>query len=149
MKTFKPISAIIAFFIVAITGCNYSSTAINSEKDKAAAESVAGMLYLDIQNKDYDDPAKLFSKQFFTVTSREKLKEIFVSTNKKLGDLKDTNLTKWDTKVVKGTNPSANYQLVYNNTYKNYAAEEIITLIMEDGKIKIIGYRINSEGFFK
>jgi hypothetical protein len=63
--------------------------------------------------------------------------------------LKTTEVSQWETRIITGTNPSADYQFLYKNQYQKYLAEVTIRLTKDtDGKVRIIGYHINSDGFF-
>lgn len=131
-----------------MTSCHYNSQYLNREEDKNEAEQVTNKLYDFLKSKNYEGTNDLFSKKFFEVTDKEKLLKIYAMTNEKLGDLITTEVESWETKVVKGSNPSSNYVLVYKNKYERFEARETITLTKEeDGQIRILGYNINSDGF--
>jgi len=146
MRIFKLYPIAIILFMV-LSGCNFNRTYLNDENDKNQAMQVIGKFYYYKGTKDYDQVFSLFGKQFYQVASKSKLKDIFALTSSRLGDLKDTNIGEWETKRVEGTDPSAVYELRYNNTYAKYEASEIFKLMKEDdGKIMIIYYGIQSEG---
>jgi len=150
MQTFKPLSLFGILFILITSGCTFSSTYLDREQDKKDATEVIGEFYYYKQTNDSSKIYALFSSKFYTVTSKEKLNEIFTATQNKLGTLKDTNLGQWQTKIVEGTNPSAEYALQYKNVYEKYTATETFRLMKDnDGKIRIVGYNISSDGFFK
>lgn len=148
MKNLKPFA--IAVTVLLLFSCQFNSSYVNRVEDKDAAEKITNQYFDLLKAKKYDESFALFSDKFWTVTSKEKTKEIFTVTNKKLGALVDIKLDHWETRRVEGTNPSAEYILYYVNKYEKYDAKETLSLTREsDGKIKIIAFNINSEGFFK
>jgi len=131
-----------------LTSCHYNNQYLNREEDKKEAEQVTNKLYDLLKAKDYEGTTSLFSKKFFEVTDKEKLLRLYSTTNEKLGDLTDTEVEIWETRVVEGSNPISNYTFVYKNKYTNFVAKETINLTKdEDGQLRIVGYNINSDGF--
>jgi hypothetical protein len=148
MKHPKLLSVLVLLVVVA-GGCVFSTTYSNRAQDKQEAEKVNNLLFDDLKSKNYDAAYKLFSKDFFAATNKEKLSNIFTFTQDKLGNLKTAEVSQWETRIITGTNPSADYQFVYKNRYQKYPAEVTIRLTKETGgKLKIIGYHISSDGFF-
>ena len=146
MKTPKLTLASAALLLCA--SCTFNITYKNRGIDKQAAEQVLTRLYICLENKDYKSADTLFSKDFYKVTPKEKLNGLFAMTDDKLGDIQDTNIAEWQTEVVTGTNPSSDYVFLYTNKYKYYDGQVKIHLIKDpDGKIRILGYRIQSDGF--
>lgn len=132
--------------LIFLSGCVFSSTYLNREEDKNAAMEVIGKFYYYTGIKDYEHVYGLFGKEFYKVTPKNKLKDLFLITQNKLGERKDTNIGDWETKRVEGTNPSAEYKLQYDNVYTNAEAHETFYLMKEsDGQIRITGYRIMSD----
>src|ERR1700743_1402067 len=141
--------AVIAILFGIIHGCTYSASYLNRDQDKQEGKKVTDQLFDDLKNKNYDATFGLFSKKFFDVTPKDKLKNIFTFTQDKLGDLKSSEVFKWQTKIITGTNPSSDYEFLFKNRYQKYPAEVDIILAKDSGgKVKIISYRINSDGFF-
>jgi N-acetyl-gamma-glutamylphosphate reductase len=133
-----------------ISGCTFTTSRTNRDEDKKDAEKVINKFYDLIKSKKYDATHDLFSSKFWEVTSVKKMDTIFTATQNKLGDLVTIHLDDWATKVVAGTDPSADYRLIYKNHHQKSNAIESFTLTKEDdGKIRIISYNINSDGFFK
>jgi hypothetical protein len=146
MKTIKLI--LLSAAVLLLVACKFNMTYKNREADKQAAEQVLTRLYICLENKDYKSADTLFSKEFYSVTTKDKLNEIFAMTDNKLGDIQDTNITEWQTEVVTGTDPSTDYVFQYANKYKYYEGQVLIHLRKDpDGKIRIVGYRIKSDGF--
>jgi hypothetical protein len=147
MRSLKPYSIVITLLFVVLSGCKFNRTFLNDEDDKNQAMQVIGKFYYYMGTKDYNQVFSLFGKQFYQVASKNKLKELFTLTSTRLGDLKDTNIGEWETKRIEGTDPTAEYELRYNNTYTKYEASETFRLVREDdGKIMIIYYGIKSDG---
>ena len=142
-----------SFFIILLLlfySCNFNSTYLNREEDKKDAEKVANKYYDLIKAKNFEGTYGLFGDEFWKVTSKEKLKELFIATQEKLGKLDTTKLDHWETRIVKGTDPSSEYVLYYLNKYQKYPAEETLRLLKnEQGEIKILAFHINSDGFMK
>lgn len=82
------------------------------------------------------------------ITSKIELKKIFNLTEKKLGKLKTTKLTECKTMVSEGAIETGTYLLSYECEFENELGElNISSTKNEDGKIKILGYKINSKAF--
>lgn len=150
IKSSKFICFTLLITTVVLNGCSFNNTYINREEDKKDGEKVTNKFFELIKAKKYNDTFKLYSSQFWTVTSKDKLLEMYTATENKLGDLDSTTVSKWETRRVVGTNPSAEYVFAYNTKHSKYKAVESIRLAKEkDGSIKILAYNINSDGFFK
>lgn len=133
-----------------LSACNFSSTYLNREEDKADAESVANTYFNFIEGQNFSATYPLFSKKFWAVVTKDKIQQIMQATEKKLGKLENTALSHWETRIIKGTNPSSEYLLEYTNHYHNADAKETLRLLKDDdGKIRIVYYNIQSDGFFK
>ncbi|HZX57630.1 MAG TPA: hypothetical protein VFE54_02855 [Mucilaginibacter sp.] len=133
--------------VVLITACVYTSTRTNSDEDKAAAQKVVSKLFELLKSKNYDATYSLFSDSLWVNTKKEKLKDLFIYSYNKLGDMQSDSLAQWQTQVVSGTTYSAKYQFIYKNRFQKGTAEVNILLIGEKGKVKILGYHINSDQF--
>lgn len=146
MRTPKLSPLIIALCLI-LPACEFNMTYTNRQIDKEAAEKVTNLLLLNLESKDYAAADTLFSKEFFKSGSKKKLNDIFQMSVDKLGEIQDTNLDDWGTKVVSGTNSSGEYAFLYNVRYQYYNGQVAIHLIKDpDGKIRIDGYHIKSEG---
>jgi len=131
------------------SSCNFNSTYLNREEDKKEAEKVADQFYTLVEKNDLKNLSPLLSNQFKAVTSTEKLNDYLTGTINKLGEIKSKKLDHWETKVIRGTNPSANYVLYYVVERAKFQAKETVTLTAENDQIKVLGYNVNSEGLFK
>ena len=133
---------------IILIGCSFNNTYVNDESDKVEAEQVVNQLYDCIEDKRYDDAELLFSQDFFKVTNKEALHDMFLKTKNKLGDYKYKKLIHWQTKRVTGDKPFAEYFLFYEVHYDKFVGKEGVQLLKKDGEdIKIFSYKINSEGF--
>jgi hypothetical protein len=150
IKSSKSVYFISLLGIIALNGCTFNKTYINRKKDEQDAEKVTNQFFKLLKAKKYTDTFKLYSDQFWRVTSKDKLMEIYTFTDTKLGDLDSTKVSRWETRSVEGTNPSALYAFAYKTKHSKYNAMESIKLDREkDGSIKILAYSVNSPGFFK
>ncbi len=131
------------------TGCNFNSAYLNREEDKKEGEKVADQFYALLQQKDLKKLSPILSNQFKAVTSTQKLNDYLTGTINKLGEIKSKKLDHWETKVIRGSNPSANYVLYYVVEREKFQAKETVTLTAENDQIKVLGYNVNSEGLFK
>ncbi|ARS42783.1 hypothetical protein CA265_25205 [Sphingobacteriaceae bacterium GW460-11-11-14-LB5] len=131
------------------TSCNFNSAYLNREEDKKEGEKVADQFYALLQQKDLKKLSPILSNQFKAVTSTQKLHDYLIGTINKLGEIKSKKLDHWETKVIRGSNPSANYVLYYVVERAKFQAKETVTLTAENDQIKVLGYNVNSEGLFK
>jgi hypothetical protein len=153
MKTLKHLSPIgipLIFLTLIISGCTFTTSRLNREGDRKDAEKVTDQFYAMIKAKKYDDMYNLFSFKFWAVTSVKKMNGIYTMTQNKLGDIVDMKLGDWQTKVVSGTDPSAEYRLTYNNHRQKFDSRETFLLMKDtDNVIRIVAYDIYSDGFLK
>lgn len=148
MRKFRSVLGMVPFMIL-IFGCQFNSQYINREEDKKVAEEVATEFFMLLNEKNYEAASRLFSKEFYKVSTREKLMEIFLASENKLGKLKNLELNQWETKRVEGSNPSSHYQLLYHTYHEKYNAQQALGMVRENDSIKILSYRIDSEAFLK
>jgi hypothetical protein len=142
--------SLVAVLVISLTACNVNRTYMNREEDKNEAQKVTDAFYTMVRDSNYNGTLKLYSDTFFTVSPKEKLFQVYLMSEKKLGRLQRAQLTKAESKVVEGSNPVALYALQYTNRYDSAQALETFQLRKErDGKIRILAYNINSDAFFK
>jgi hypothetical protein len=135
---------------ILFASCHYSNKYENREEDKVVAEKVTRELFEYIKKSDFDNASKLFDKKFLEVTSEIELKKIFDLTELKLGKLKTTKLTECKTMVSEGAIETGTYLLSYECEFENEIGELNISLTKnKDGKIKILGYKLNSKAFLE
>lgn len=125
-----------------VTSCHFNTSVSNMEKDRDEADLIVEELYDYLDNEEYTEAEKLFSEKFFEVTDRESLKKILQAVNKKGGRILSSEITDWNTLVVKGTNPRSEYILLYQNKRDIATTQERIGLLKEDDSIKIVSYHV-------
>jgi hypothetical protein len=144
----KTLSSLFFLFTIVLAGCVYSMTYNNREQDKADAEKVTTKLFEYLKSKNYDATYSLYSDSLWLNTPKQSIKKIYTYSDDKLGNLQSTSIEKWQTKVITGTKPSGEYEFIYKNKYERDTAQVNVVLVKEhDGKIRIIGYHINSQAF--
>lgn len=129
------------------SSCHFNSTFINREEDENEAEKITNRFYHLIKTNEYSKTYPLFSNAFFTVTDTVKLNNMFLTTYEKLGPIEALTVSKWETRVIQGTDSKSEYVLQYFVKRKNFDSKETITLTKENEQIKILGYKVNSDGF--
>jgi hypothetical protein len=138
----------IIFSSLLFTACHFNSQFVNRNEDIQEAEKVTDKFYELKKVKKFKETTDLFSNDFYNVTDTSKLIKILTMTTEKLGNLMEVKIDQSNSVIISGTDPSSKYNFIYKNKYEKFEATETITLIKEsDGKIKIIGYNINSDGF--
>ena len=135
-------------FTLHLISCNFNTSNINRESDKIDAGKVTEELYSYIKEKDFTRTEKLFSDQFYAVTNKAGLHDIFQKTNKTLGNYEGRELLDWKTNIIVGTNSKSEYFFVYEVKYQKFKAKETIVMFKEDdGVIRIVSYNVSSDGF--
>lgn len=129
------------------SSCTFNNIHVNEEVEREQAESIIGSFYYALQTKRFADAEALFSETFYKKTKKEDLHKILVKTQEMLGDYKDGTLVDWKTRRISGSNSLTEYLLVYHVRYNNHKATETVGLIREKEEIRIVEYRIASEGF--
>lgn len=129
-----------------LLSCNFNQFYKDRESDKAAGEKIPRKFYWELQHgTNQDNIYKLFGEKFFEVTDKEKLEEL-LSVVTKIGPVEEYNLSKWETLVVKGTNPKSEYLFTYDVKRGSETTQETFTLEKDkEGNIKIVGYHINQD----
>jgi hypothetical protein len=143
MKKITPL-----FLLTLIVGCHFSQKFQDREEDKNKAELITSRLFEYMKNEEFEKATLLFDEEFYKVTSKEELIEIFKSTQDNLGKLDRVTLTTWNTSVSEGAIKSGNYVLNYTSEFKQGDALQKISLRKIDNEpIKIIGYTLQVDGF--
>lgn len=140
MKTY-----ILILITLFLTSCNLNRTYENREEDKKEAEKITQKFFSLVKENNKQEALKLFGKGFFKVSNKNELNQTIEWTKKEAGNISNYSLYEWETTVVTGTNPKANYLLVYNAQRDKINTEEIFSLEKENDSIKIIGYKVNLE----
>jgi hypothetical protein len=147
MKKLKIILCSFMFLLVASCSCNTSFT--NRESDVKEAQDFANKFYDLLKANDFDKTYSLYSEDFYEVTDTPELNKIYQGTLSNLGEIKNINMEQCETRVVNGTDSKAEYVMLYKVDRAKYASEEMIRLEKQNSKMKILSYRVNSEGFVK
>lgn len=139
----------IAYLLITLfllLSCNFNQFYKDRESDKADGEKIPQKFYWELQyGTNQDNVYKLFGEKFFEVTDKAKLEEL-LSMVTKIGPVEEYNLSKWETLVVKGTDPKSEYLFTYDVKRGNETTHETFTLQKDkEGNIKIVGYHINQD----
>ena len=150
MKTLFISCGLAGALVFGLTACHLNSSRTNDEQDKIVANEYMVDYFSNQQLGRNEANMRLFSPRFWQVTSREKMTNIFQKRDELLGRLQDTSLETWNTKVISGTDPSSEYQVLYKNKYAKGDAIETFTLVREaNDSLKIIYYNISSDAFLR
>jgi len=134
---------ILSFLLVSLTSCSFDKIYENRKEDKDDAQKITQQLYHLLEENNNDAAFKLFSSNFFQVTSKNKLSQVIDKTKLSYGNIESEKLTSWRTHVATGSNPVSKYEMTYQVTREKGSTQEVITLQKENDSIKIIGYRID------
>jgi hypothetical protein len=129
-----------------LISCNFNQIYTDRESDKTDGEKIPQKFYWEIRyGGNQDDIYKLFGEKFFSVTSKEKLTELLNITSQ-IGPVQEYNLSKWQTLVVKGSNPKSEYLFTYEVKRGTEKTQETFTMEKDkNGNIKIVGYHVNQD----
>ncbi len=140
---------VFAVLCMALVGCDFNTTRTNLASDRDRAVAVSDKLFDCLEHSNYECADKLFSKEFFEATPKDSLHEIYRISRDVLGEFKVRTLEEWETSVVSGTNPVAEFLLLYNVEYTKHPAQVALFMVEEEGEVKIKVYRILSDAFDK
>ncbi len=143
----KTIQTITILAIFAFTSCQFNSTNQNLPADREEAEAEIAKFHKLLDQKNYKKTVTFFSPKFLEVTNKAELFNIYKVSDSLLGKVEHREVEKSETKVVNGSNPRSDYFFVYDAKRENFGSKEYFVLAKEDGKIKILTYRVQSEGF--
>lgn len=125
--------------------CSFNSTASNREEDKNEAEKLTTKFYESLLVDDYSSVKGMFSDKFFAVTNEDQLNKLFNDSQTFNGKIVNYNLQNWETFVVKGTDAKSEYLFTYKIEREENPTVETISMLKEDGVIKIVGSNIASK----
>lgn len=136
---------------VCIVSCNVNTTHTNELLEKTQAENVTSRFYGALLTKNYDRVTPILSPKFFEGMDENDFKKSLEKTNEKFGDIVTWDLIDWKTVRVTGSSPKCEYLFVYEVEYIKYKAKETFFMERANGneKIKIVSYKVESEGFLK
>lgn len=140
--------AILLFVSAIMESCHLNSTYYNRASEKQEGEKVVAQFYESVKSKNFKETYKLFDRRFFEVTDTQKLNDMYDVSFEKLGNVLSYDIGRWETDATVGTDAKTNYRFLCDVKRTNFASQETITLVKEKGEIKIIGYHLNSDGFF-
>ena len=132
------------FVIYILMSCSFNETFRNRESDKKEAEIITAKFYKNMINNHENEAIKSFGEKFFEVMNQDQLDEMLTAIKTEDGNIIGFNLIKWDTYVVTGTNSKTEYVFIYDVKREKISTFEKITMIKEDGNIKIVGYHVNN-----
>ncbi|MEP1489983.1 MAG: hypothetical protein ABJK28_16305 [Algibacter sp.] len=139
---------LILIVTILVTSCHFSNKYQNREADKMDAQKEIADLFYVIRHSEFDKATEFFGDEFYEVTLKEDLMKIFESTERKLGYLDRAELTDWNTMVSEGAIESGIYNMNYNVKFEKGDAKLKLTLTKnEKGKIKVVGYNVQSKAF--
>lgn len=133
---------ILASCFITLISCNFNEIKKNKEEDKNEAEKVTKLFFSEVKENNKENIYKLFSNKFFEVTNKQELDKIIETANTETGSIKNYTLLGWETTILKGTNPKADYLLTYYVKRRNLNTLETFSMQKENNEIKIIGYNI-------
>lgn len=140
------ISLAIFACIITFCSCHWTATYNNRVEDKNEAQKVAEKFYDLLKKNDYNGTYPLYSATFLQATDTTKMAAFYRIISQKLGSILHDSLVQWQTHVVTGSNPSAEYFFFYVVRREKYESRESFTLSKENGTIKIDGFTVNSAG---
>lgn len=121
----------------------------NREEDKAEGERITNQYFDLLSKKQYLSVYTLLSPRLQALSPIDSIIRIYEMTEEKLGTIEDINLESWETFVQTGTSPKSEYVYKYKVKRTKFESEELFRLEKEGDSIKILQYKINSEGFLK
>ncbi|MCY0968709.1 hypothetical protein [Chryseobacterium wangxinyae] len=130
---------ILLFVILTLlVSCSFNKTFSNRESDRDEAEKISKKFYWELSyGGNQDDLYNLFGEQFFEVTTKDKLNQMNLVSQNEIGQVQDYTLVKWETLVIKGSNPDVKRE--------RGKTQETFSLNKKEGEIKIVGYHINQD----
>lgn len=136
------ITFVVSIAIVMVFGC--ACNVIGQEEQPARA--IAEKYFEEIQAKDFDTAALLYSSAFLATSSKEQAINNLQAWNSRLGDIQSYKFEDWLVRDQVGIDRVGTiWVLRYKVLYKRGQTEEILTLFRPIGsnEIKIKGHQIN------
>ncbi len=134
--------------ILAAFSCKFNMQEKNNIKDKEEGENVMNTFFENIKSGNIDINKDLLSNSFLKISGVEQFDKDQKFIERKLGRILSIDLIGWETSIVSGPDPKAEYTFEYHINRENYDSNEIYYLLKEnDGSIKINSYKIDSRGF--
>jgi len=138
---------IVLILMITVFGCNFNANIShdNELSEKENAEAVTAKLYLYTSRHNVEEVQKLFGQSFFKTSGTKSLQTFLWEKQRSFGNFKSYKLRSWKTHRTTGTDPIAQYLLVYEVDYANQKAIEEISLLKENNQIMISGYHVSTE----
>jgi hypothetical protein len=130
-----------------LTGCHVNSQRINDARDKDDAEKLTNRFYMYFHQGDYEETYQFLGKKMLETTDTAKFRRFLSKMTEKYGKIKDYKVKSCETRVISGTDPIAQYRIIYENTYENGKLTEDFILEKENETIKINGYHVTTDEF--
>lgn len=128
--------------LLLLVGCSYNRTYQNRKSDQNEAEEITKKFYYALTYGNPADADKLFSAKFFEATPKDKLAAFIDKSKNDDGKITEYELKDSQTLVVEGTNAKSEYILKYDVKREKNPTIETISMIKENGVIKIVGYNV-------
>lgn len=127
-----------------LTSCDFNKTYRNRAQDKLDAEKTTNHFYSLLKENKESQVYELFGDKFFRITPKEQLAKMLKDIGNKCGNkIFNITLEKSESFVSIGTNPKAEYVLLYKIQRNLKNTEEKITLEKVNDSIKIVGYDVS------
>lgn len=124
--------------LVLITGCTVTTTKIDDPRDRAESEMIVNELYDYLNKSEINKTYKLFSEEFYKEADTNYLHQTFKKRELSYGNLKQKELNKFKSKVVRGSKNSGIVELIYDLQYEKAMVKESFYLnLQKDGNFKI------------
>ena len=145
----KKVHYLFLLLALAVCGCSMNTSNKNREEDKIEGERITQQYFDLLSKKEYQSVYNLCSPRLQSVSPIDSIIKIYQMTEEKLGTIEDIHLESWETLVQTGTDPKSEYFYRYKVKRTKFESEELFRLGKEGDSIKILQYKINSEGFLK
>lgn len=125
--------------------CAQNKVRENADEDRIAADKAAAVFYEGVRTGDLVSTYPVMSDDFFLYTSKQEYEIAMDNFKSVTGNIIRYELEDWDSNVTAGDNPTGTYHLNYKVYYDSDTTTETFNLKLENGEVKIIGYKINSK----
>ncbi len=133
---------------ILVTSCNFSKKYHNREADLMEAQKVVADLFYTIRHSEFDNATEFFGEEFYQVTSKAELIEIFELTENELGYLDRGELIFWNTMVSEGSINQGIYNMDYEVKFEKGSAKiKLVLTKSNNSKIKVVGYNVEFNNF--
>jgi len=140
----------ILVLVCIVTACkhNFYTQRKNDLSDKREAEKVMGLFYGNLILEQKEENIKFYSEKYLEVSDQNEINRQTEVIENKLGKVIGKELKSWETSVVTGMNPKAEYLLVFDVEREKHNSVETYYLMKDpDDSIRIYSNSIDSKGF--